>query len=263
MPYLPGTEKKVYYRRWDTENPKVNIVFFHGVGEHSSFYQRFAHAMNHNGYCMWAIDQIGHGGTEGSLSECYDLFSLLDNAKKLIDFARAEYPALPLVLIAHSMGGVMTSLLMSQADRPQVDGVIFSGTPLGHVDLPEDFVNDVTTDDPHFLESFDLDTLFPAEAVNFRLLEDGFDRAFRSIHPQLKSWDFPALFINGEKDPFAPPDKVPAWIKDIPDVRSFEILGGHHGLLEDWCWKVVTELMHSFIYEVTTKCVVRRPVATT
>ena len=65
MPFLPAIEGNFYYRHWDCESPRAAVLLLHGFGEHSGHYHRFAGALVHSGFDVWALDHEGHGLTGG------------------------------------------------------------------------------------------------------------------------------------------------------------------------------------------------------
>ncbi len=119
--------------RWQPEQPPRGIVqLVHGVGEHSRRYDRVAQACVDAGFVVYAHDHRGHGRTatdpqhygvlgEGGWTE------LVADIGRVGAVARAAHPALPLGVVAHSLGSFATQqyLLDHSAD---VDAVVLSGT---------------------------------------------------------------------------------------------------------------------------------------
>ena len=53
--------------RWDPEGrPRAVVQVTHGMGEHARRYERLAHALNAEGYVVYAQDHRGHGRTAES-----------------------------------------------------------------------------------------------------------------------------------------------------------------------------------------------------
>ena len=89
------------------DEPSAIIQIFHGLGEHSARYQRFAEAATDKGYVVCAHDHRGHGPdaeTLGFFAEELGWDLLVNDAHKVSDFLRERYPGKPVVLLGHSMG---------------------------------------------------------------------------------------------------------------------------------------------------------------
>ena len=257
MPYLQNCEKKVFYRKWDIENPKADVVFIHGVGEYSGLYHRFAHLLNADGYRVWAIDQIGHGHTEGCLADAYPIDPLAKNGIALLELVASQNGGLPIILGGHSMGGVTSSVIASMKDRPAFKGLFLTGTPLHFVPCPDDITERVMATEEQYLDELAVDPLLPQEEIDFKALWDGFHVVQDRMAPQFKSWNFPVLLISGEHDPVAPPKFAREWIKEFPHGRYVEITDGHHDIINDWCFHTTAKLISNFVFESITDEIVK------
>ncbi len=99
------------------------VCIIHGIGEHSG---RYAYLINHllqRGYAVAAIDQTGHGRSEGQRGHVSRYDELMDNIEKLISKVRGDYPALPVFLLGHSWGGNQV-LNFVMRRKPALQGVI-------------------------------------------------------------------------------------------------------------------------------------------
>ncbi|MBB2502354.1 alpha/beta fold hydrolase [Amycolatopsis echigonensis] len=117
--------------RWDPVGSPAGIVqLTHGMGEHVRRYERVARAFADRGFAVYGQDHRGHGasiaGAPGDLGPD-GWAKLVSDIGVLTGRAREEFPGLPLVLLAHSMGSFATQqyLLDHSAD---VDAVILTGT---------------------------------------------------------------------------------------------------------------------------------------
>jgi len=106
------------------------VLIVHGLGEHAGRYDATAQQLNEWGFAVRAYDQYGHGqsgGPRGGLS--HDL-RLLDDLGDLVDATRARPPqGLPLVLLGHSMGGLVAARFVAMHIRP-VDALVLSSPAL-------------------------------------------------------------------------------------------------------------------------------------
>ena len=116
---------------WQTDHPKLAIHIAHGMGEHAQRYQRLANELNAVGCTVYANDHRGHGATG---ADCLGYMGpdgwnrTLADAYEINQFIRARHPDLPLVLLGHSMGSMLSQQYMTKHGA-SVDGVVLSGSP--------------------------------------------------------------------------------------------------------------------------------------
>lgn len=119
--------------RWDaTDSPRGAVALVHGMGEHVLRYDELASALNAEGYVVYGYDHRGHGASTIPGREPGDLGpggwpALVEDIGLFIDVVRAEQPALPIVLIAHSMGSFATQQFLID-NSTRVDAVALTGT---------------------------------------------------------------------------------------------------------------------------------------
>lgn len=114
------------------QRPHAVVLIVHGLGEHAWRYDPLAQRLNQWGYAVRAYDQRGHGdsgGKPGALSADDDL--LEDLAEVLDDTRRhiAQPWACPLILLGHSMGGLVCATFVRRGMAP-VDGLVLSSPAL-------------------------------------------------------------------------------------------------------------------------------------
>ena len=120
---------RLFTQQWTVENAKAAIVLVHGLGEHSSRYAHVAKRFNENGYSIYAYDHMGHGQSEGhpAYTEKLDIWS--HDLGHFIQRVRMEIAKLPLYVLAHSMGGTVTTYL-AVTEHPPLNGLILSAPAL-------------------------------------------------------------------------------------------------------------------------------------
>lgn len=109
----------VYYQVWSPETPaKAVIVIVHGAGEHSTRYAPLATHCCGAGYAVAAIDHIGHGKSDGTYGHMDSLQHHLDTLTIFRNRVAGGFPGLPMILLGHSMGGLISAcfLLQHQAE---------------------------------------------------------------------------------------------------------------------------------------------------
>ncbi|WP_374406717.1 lysophospholipase [Hydrogenophaga sp.] len=114
------------------QRPRAVVLIVHGLGEHAWRYDPLAERLNEWGFCVRAYDQRGHGesgGAQGGLSSDDDL---LEDLKELVHDTRrsiAQPWSCPLILLGHSMGGLVAATFVQRGMAP-VDGLVLSSPAL-------------------------------------------------------------------------------------------------------------------------------------
>jgi alpha-beta hydrolase superfamily lysophospholipase len=106
------------------------VVLVHGLGEHAGRYDGLARRFNEWGFAVRGYDHYGHGESDGVRGALPTPTRLLDDLADIIDSTRSRMgPGQPLVLLGHSMGGLVAATFVAQARRP-VDALVLSSPAL-------------------------------------------------------------------------------------------------------------------------------------
>ena len=106
------------------------VLLVHGLGEHVGRYDAVARRLNAWGFSVRGYDQYGHGESGGPRGGLTHDARLLDDLADLVDSTRARMPAgQPLVLLGHSMGGLVAARFVALNLRP-VDALVLSSPAL-------------------------------------------------------------------------------------------------------------------------------------
>jgi alpha-beta hydrolase superfamily lysophospholipase len=120
-------------RQWLTEGPpRALVLLIHGIAEHSGRYEAVGAQFAAAGIGAVAIDQRGHGTTEGTKGHVESFEGFLDDVEDQI--AQLRSAGVPVILLGHSMGGLIATAY-AVSDRPSPDLLVLSGPALG-TDLP-------------------------------------------------------------------------------------------------------------------------------
>src|SRR5262245_60105479 len=115
---LPGSRGLIVVHEWPREHPRYVALIAHGYGEHA---QRYAHVADHlvrHGAAVYAPDHLGHGRSEGERALVDRVDDMVDDLAAVVRSARDAHPGVPVVLIGHSMGGIVaTRFAPRQADQ--------------------------------------------------------------------------------------------------------------------------------------------------
>jgi alpha-beta hydrolase superfamily lysophospholipase len=88
--------------------PKAAIILIHGHGDHSGGLQNISNSLVKNKYIVYAYDLRGHGqssGKRGYIRSWDEFRGDLHEFRKLV---KLDQPDLPLYIIGHSLGGLIT-----------------------------------------------------------------------------------------------------------------------------------------------------------
>ena len=169
MPTFSGVTGRVYYKAWRVPVPRAAaVVFLHGFGEHSGLYHRLGNTLNGAGIELWALDEIGHGLTEGDRAVIGSVDDLVENGRRLTAIAEAVQPGRPVWLAGHSLGAAAAAVSAAR-DPGRYAGLILSGAAispldwvlaLGEADAPDlDLDPAGLSSDPFYLDELEHDPL--------------------------------------------------------------------------------------------------------
>lgn len=114
------------------QRPRAVVLVVHGLGEHAWRYDALADRLNEWGYAVRAYDQRGHGESGGARGVLPDDDALLEDLEEVLDDTRRHIAlpwACPLILLGHSMGGLIASTFVQRNLAP-VDGLVLSSPAL-------------------------------------------------------------------------------------------------------------------------------------
>lgn len=101
------------------------IMVNHGMAEHAGRYLRFAEAMARENFCVGVHDHRGHGHTtapDAPRGVFGGWQNVIDDSRFIHDQLVSEYGDLPVIVLGHSMGGVITANQML-AEHQSLAGV--------------------------------------------------------------------------------------------------------------------------------------------
>lgn len=118
-----------YRWSWLPAEPNRVMVLVHGYAEHMGRYDEMAMHFAERGFAVHAYDQAGHGRTAGARGHVDRFDRLLDELMRFIELVRLDHPGLPLVLVGHSMGGLVVAAAAT-GRHPEVEHFVLSGALL-------------------------------------------------------------------------------------------------------------------------------------
>lgn len=116
----------IYYQQWlPDHDPKAVLLIVHGLAEHSGRYTNIIHRLIPLNYAVCGLDHIGHGRSEGVRVYVERFGDYTDTLKTYLDRVRQEYPARPIWMFAHSLGGLIGTYFLLDHQH-ELDGAIIS-----------------------------------------------------------------------------------------------------------------------------------------
>lgn len=127
-------DQQIYCHRWPVRKPEALVQIVHGGAEHGGRYARLASALNGQGYAVYAEDHRGHGrtgeinGKLGDMGEANAFERVCEDVVALGRRAQIENPGVPLVILGHSLGSLITQrILLHHSDL--YFAAVLSGSP--------------------------------------------------------------------------------------------------------------------------------------
>jgi alpha-beta hydrolase superfamily lysophospholipase len=117
---------------------KLAICLVHGLGEHSGRYQHVIDYFNERSISVVSFDLRGHGLSSGPRGTIPNYETILDDMRQLIELTAREFPAQPLALYGHSLGGnfVINYCLRRDLTAPRIARAVASSPLLRTTHLP-------------------------------------------------------------------------------------------------------------------------------
>jgi acylglycerol lipase len=110
---------KIFVRSWlPASKPRAVVVICHGVNSHGGQYLWTAEQLVAGGLAVYALDLRGRGKSEGERFYVENVAQYVSDVAAVVKLAKSREPGLPLFLLGHSAGGVVscTYALDNQAE---------------------------------------------------------------------------------------------------------------------------------------------------
>ncbi|XAR72390.1 Acylglycerol lipase, partial [Bertholletia excelsa] len=124
----------LFTQSWTPVSKEIRglVVVLHGLNEHSDRYSDFAQELNANGIKVYAMDWIGHGGSDGLHAYVHSLDEAVSDMKSFIGKVVAENPGIPCFCFGHSTGGaIILKAVLDPKIEACVSGIILTSPAVG------------------------------------------------------------------------------------------------------------------------------------
>lgn len=113
-----GDGSSLNVTRWlPPRDPKAVVLLAHGYAEHAGRYGHVAARLTAAGYAVYAVDHWGHGKSSGAMGFVPSFSLYVDGMAGLVERVREAWPGKPRLLLGHSMGGLIATLLLIERQR--------------------------------------------------------------------------------------------------------------------------------------------------
>ncbi len=267
---------KLFLQKWITPNAKGNVLFTHGQAEHSDCYLRLINALEGQGWNFIGWDMRGHGRSEGLRGYAKDFDEYVLDYKIFLDKALClfEINQKPVVLLAHSMGGLVQTCALSEKKNFSASlsaqilssplfgvavevpewkdkGAGFINSLLPKITLSNEIKNDQLTRDLDVIREYEQDTYRHNRISSGVYL--GFKREFQRILSKAGEIQIPTLMHISDKDPVVSSESAIKFFDALASPhKTLKIIeGAKHELYNDTVrvevFKVVSDFLKQFV----------------
>ena len=243
---------KIFARSWQPEGKTRGVVVIvPGFNSHSGQYLWVGEQFAAQDLATYAIDLRGRGRSEGERYYVEKMEDYTDDVATLVRIAKSENPGLPVFLLGHSAGGVV-SCVCALDHQSEIDGLICESFAY---DLPVpgfilsllkgfDYIaphihvytlkNENFSRDPLFVESMNNDPLIKGESEPTQTASVMID-ASRRLHEEFLLIKLPVLILHGTDDKATNPSGSQFFYDNAGSTdKTLKLYEGHyHDLLND------------------------------
>jgi alpha-beta hydrolase superfamily lysophospholipase len=247
-----GRDYKIFVRSWrPSAAPRAVVAICHGVKSHSGYYEWTAAQLVANGLAVYALDLHGRGKSDGERFYLEKLQHYLDDVNTLLTLARSREPGLPVFLLGHSAGGVISSVYTLEHQKelaglicesfafqvyaPDFALAVLKGlshiAPHAHVLA---FKNEDFSRDPNVVQFMNDDPLIAHEVQPTRTVAE-LVRADERLKVEFPLITLPVLILHGTADKVTKPSGSQFFYDTAGSQdKTLKLYDGHvHDLLND------------------------------
>jgi len=245
--------------------PRAVVIIVPGFNAHSGYYAWVAEQLVATGLAVYAVDLRGRGKSDGERFYVENFEDYVSDVEAVVKVARSREPNLPVFLLGHSAGGVV-SCLYTLDHQPELAGLIsesfahelpapdfalavFKG--LGHL-APHAHIlhlpNERFSRDPKVVEAMNEDPLIAHETEPTRTMA-ALVRADERLKKEFPLITLPVLILHGTADQNTKPSGSQHFYDMAGSVdKTLKLYeGGFHDLLNDLDKNVVMQDIQDWI----------------
>ncbi|KAI4380146.1 hypothetical protein MLD38_006368 [Melastoma candidum] len=123
----------LFCRNWLPVDREIKgiLIIIHGLNEHGGRYAHFARQLTSCNYGVYAMDWIGHGGSDGLHGYVPSLDHVVADSGAFLEKIKLENPGVPCFLFGHSTGGAVVLKASSFPNiQEMLEGIILTSPAL-------------------------------------------------------------------------------------------------------------------------------------
>ncbi|MFI7407761.1 lysophospholipase [Streptomyces sp. NPDC049627] len=132
---LDGRRGSIAVHEWPNPRARCLALVVHGYGEHAGRYAEVAEVLVRHGAAVFGPDHAGHGRSAGERVLIEDFEDVVADVHTVAGLARTAHPDVPVVVIGHSMGGLIAARY-AQLHGDELAALVLSGPVIGDWALP-------------------------------------------------------------------------------------------------------------------------------
>ena len=239
-----GNQEPIAMYTWPNQDARHIVILAHGYGEHLGRYEYASQLLVRRGAVVAGPDHLGHGKSGGERVMITDYELVVDDLHSVVRRAQERHPGLALVLVGHSMGG-MIGARYAQLHGAELAGLVLSGPVLGSWTAVTDLLElDEIPDDPLDVSTLSRDPTVGEVYGNDELIWHGpFKRpTVAAIASELDTISrgpqlgpLPTLWLHGADDQLVPIAGTRQGIETLGLTRLQEIIypGARHEVFNE------------------------------
>jgi alpha-beta hydrolase superfamily lysophospholipase len=259
---FPGNQSEIAVSVWPNPDARHIVILAHGYGEHLGRYGYVAESLAQRGAVVLGPDHVGHGRSGGERVVITDYDLVVEDLHSVLMRAKQRHPGLPVVLVGHSMGG-MIGARYAQLHSDELAGLVLSGPVLGTWSPVTDMLAlEQIPDDPLDVSTLSRDPavgqLYNADELVWhgpfkRTTIEALDTGLRAISAGPKLGALPTLWLHGEDDPLVPLTETRTGIETLEFTDLEEVIypGARHEVFNETNKNEVIGKTADFIDRVT------------
>ncbi|WP_354697972.1 Monoacylglycerol lipase [Paraconexibacter sp. AEG42_29] len=209
---LQGSHGDYHVHVWDDSDARYIALLAHGIAEHARRYDHVAAALVADGAAVYAPDHYGHGLSAGERGLVEDVEAYVDDLHLAAELARGSHPGLPVVLIGHSLGGIIATRFaqryMDELTALVLSAPVIGGNPGFEALLAMDPLPEVPLDPAALSRDASVGEAYAADDLVYHgpLARKTLETIFGAVDTiaQGPKLDLPTLWLHGDQDPLAP-----------------------------------------------------------
>ncbi|MBN3490289.1 alpha/beta fold hydrolase [Acholeplasma equirhinis] len=257
-------QSMIYTENQTVTKAKATVIITHGIALHSVYYRKLADLLNEGGYNVVLYDVRGHGKSQGKRGDIKSVFNFTDDLYQLVLDTKKSFD-LPVYLLGHSMGGIITNLYSTLHD--DYDGSIILASPteptslgpfnvipyqlFGFLKFKTDFNDDRLS---HFPPSDNLDP-YALKYFTLRLTGNIMRTGIKLLNKNVDKIKKPILIVHGTEDKLVDYSQSQNFMKKLGNIdKTLKLIdGGYHNLQHDTVTEEVAQTIIDWLNKQVKK----------